>query len=129
MNLPNIFWNIQKNYYLWSSMNITDFISYLNGSDEYIHHIYSKGGCYRFHILLSKMYKNCVPYISANKNHIITKYRGKFYDIYGEVDNQDGFTKLREDELPMVNKWSFRKNNYLTLGDCPNCDEPLIYKS
>ena len=109
-------------------MNITDFISYLNGSDEYIHHIYSKGGCYRFHILLCKMYKGCVPYISQHKNHIITKYRGKFYDIYGEVDNQDGFTKLREDELPMVNKWSFRKHNLLKLTDCPYCDEPLIYK-
>ena len=109
-------------------MNIETFIEELNHSDEYIHHIYSKGGCYRFHILLSKMYKNCTPYISATKNHIITRYKGKYYDIYGEVDNQDGFRKLLDNEIPIVSKWSFRKHHLLKLDECPNCDEPLIYK-
>ena len=108
-------------------MDINDFINELNHTDEYIHHIYSKGGCYKFHILLSKMYKNCTPYISPELNHIITRYKGKYYDIYGEVDNQDGFRKLLDKEIPMVNKWSFRKHNLLKLSECPNCDEPLIY--
>ena len=107
-------------------MNIQSFIEELNHTDEYIHHIYSKGGCYKFHILLSKMYKGCVPY--TNDNHIITRYKGKFYDIYGEVDNQDGFRKLLDKEIPTVSKWSFHRNNMLKLKECPHCEEPLVYE-
>lgn len=108
-------------------MDILKFIDSLRNTDEYIHHIYSKGGCYRFHLLLSKMYKNTTPYISGTKDHIITRYRGKFYDIFGEVDNQDGFTRLTEKEIPFVESWSFRKNNMLVLKECPYCEEPLTY--
>jgi hypothetical protein len=108
-------------------MNISDFISELNQTDRYIHHIYSKGGCYKFHVLLSKMYKGCVPY--TNGDHIITRYKGKYYDIYGEVDNQDGFRKLLDKEIPTVSKWSFYMNNLLVLKDCPHCDEPIILKN
>jgi len=108
-------------------MNILTFIQELNQTDMYIHHIYSKGGCYKLHILLSKMYKNTIPY--TNGNHIITKYKGKFYDIYGEVDNQDGFRKLKEEDIPTVSKWSFYMNNLLVLKDCPYCDEPIIIEN
>ncbi len=108
-------------------MNILTFIQELNQTDRYIHHIYSKGGCYKFHILLSKMYKGCIPY--TNGEHIITKYKGKYYDIYGEVDNQDGFRKLLDKEIPIVSKWSFHMNNLLVLKDCPHCDEPIILKN
>jgi hypothetical protein len=72
------------------------------------------------------MYKGSIPY--TNGNHIITRYKGKYYDIYGEVDNQDGYRKLLEKEIPIVSKWSFRKNNLIKLSECPNCEEPLIYK-
>ncbi len=109
-------------------VKITDFIDELRNSDGYIHHIYTKGGCYRFYILLSKMYRNTIPYISGNKDHIITRYRGKFYDIFGEVECLDGYTKLTKKEIPMVSKWSFRKNNLMVLDECPNCEEPLVYK-
>jgi hypothetical protein len=74
------------------------------------------------------MFKGCTPYISGTKNHIITRYKGKFYDVYGEVDCLDGFTKLRDEEIPIVEKWSFRKNNLLQLHECPNCEEPLTYR-
>jgi hypothetical protein len=108
-------------------MNILTFIEELNQTDMYIHHIYSKGGCYKFHILLSKMYKNTIPY--TNGKHIITRYKGKFYDIYGEVDNQDGFRKLTDKDIPVVSKWSFYMNNLLVLKDCPHCDEPIIIEN
>jgi len=115
MKLPNIFWNIQKNYYLWSSM-ISPFKFFKNNNktsfNDRLRELHED---VIFHILLSKMYKNCVPYISANKNHIITKYRGKFYDIYGEVDCLDGFRRLLLKDLPIVEKWSFRKHNLLKL--------------
>jgi hypothetical protein len=108
-------------------MGISDFIEELNHTDRYIHHIYSKGGCYKFHILLSKMYKGCIPY--TNGEHIITRYKGKYYDIYCEVDNQDGFRKLLDKEIPTVSKWSFYMNNLLVLKDCPHCDEAIIIKN
>ena len=108
-------------------MGISDFIEELNHTDRYIHHIYSKGGCYKFHILLSKMYKGCIPY--TNGEHIITRYKGRYYDIYGEVDNQDGFRKLLDKEIPTVSKWSFYMNNLLVLKDCPHCDEAIIIKN
>ena len=108
-------------------MDILDFIDTLRNSDGYIRHIYSEGGCYQFHLLLSKMYKNCTPYISGAKNHIITRYRGKYYDIFGTVDCLDGYTKLTIDEIVMVSQWSFRKNNLIKLDECPHCEEPLAY--
>jgi hypothetical protein len=108
-------------------VKINDFIEELRNSDGYIEHIYMRGGCYRFHLLLSKMYKNSVPYISGNMNHIITRYRGKFYDINGEVTCLDGYRKLSQNELSFVENWSFRKNNLIVLDECPHCEEPLLY--
>ena len=112
---------------LSTNMNIKDFIDELRNSDGYIEHIYTRGGCYRFHILLSKMYKNAIPYISGNMNHIITRYRGKFYDINGEVTCLDGYRKLNQSELYFVENWSFHKNNLIVLDECPHCEEPLVY--
>jgi hypothetical protein len=109
-------------------MNISTFIEELRNTDSYIQHIYTKGGCYKFHMLLSKMYKNCTPYISQHKNHIITKYKKKFYDINGEVDNLDGYTLLTIEEKLIVERWSFYKNNLLQLTECPLCDEPIVYE-
>lgn len=109
-----------------SNKGISYFIEQLNISDGYIHHIYTKGGCYKFHVLLSRMFKGCVPYINKDKNHIITRYKNKYYDIYGEVDNQDKFRRLYKTEIPIVEKWSFHMNNLLVLKDCPHCDEPII---
>lgn len=108
-------------------MDILNFIDTLRNTDEYIRHIYTKGGCYQFHLLLAKMYRNTTPYISATKDHIITRYRGKYYDIFGTIDCLDGYTKLHEREIPMVSKWSFRKYNLLQLHECEHCEEPLIY--
>ena len=108
-------------------MDILSFIDELRNTDRYIHHIYSKGGCYKFHILLSKLYKNTIPY--TNGKHIITRHKGKFYDIYGEVDCLDGFRKLTIEDIPVVSKWSFYMNNLLVLEDCPHCDEPIIIKN
>jgi hypothetical protein len=108
-------------------MNILNFINELRDSDEYIKHIYMKGSCYKFHILLSKMYKNTIPYISIKKDHIITRYKDRYYDINGEVYDVKDYRTLDIYDIPMVENWSFRNNNLLQLNECPNCDEPLVY--
>ncbi len=109
-------------------MTIDEFIQELRNSDEYIRHIYSRGSCYKFHLLLSKLYRNCIPYINQEMNHVITKHKRKYYDIYGTLNHIDGYRKLKETDLSIVQKWSFHKNNLLVLHDCPNCDEALIWK-
>ena len=108
-------------------MKILEFIDELRSTDRYIHHIYLNGGCYRFHVLLKKMYPSAVAYISDHKNHIVTKYRGKYYDVMGIVNNTDGYTKLSESERIICENWSFHKNNLLKLTECPNCEEPFVY--
>jgi len=79
-------------------MDILTFIEELRNTDGYIRYIYTEGGCYRFHLLLKKMYKGCTPYISKEKNHIVSRYKGRFYDIDGEVKSIEGFTKLSPQE-------------------------------
>lgn len=107
-------------------MNIEEFIKELRSTDEYIRTIYLNGGCYKFYILLSKMYKNIIPYISNENDHIISRYKDRYYDIDGEVKNIKGYRELNESDIDMVEKWSFRKNNVLVLKECPYCDEPLL---
>ena len=85
-------------------IHIGEFIESLRNTDDYIQHIYTKGGCYKFHLLLKKLYKGCTPYISQRKDHIITLHEGKYYDIYGEVSHVEGFTKLTKEELDLVNQ-------------------------
>lgn len=109
-------------------MKISQFIEELRNTDLYIQHIYSEGGCYKLFQLLSKMYKGATPYISQHKNHIITRYKNKYYDIFGEVTNLDGYTLLSIEEKLMVEQWSFHKKNILQLTECPYCEEPIIYK-
>jgi hypothetical protein len=110
-------------------MDILKLIDELRETDLYIRYIYTEGGCYRFHILLSKLFPGCKPYINEKKNHIITRYKNKYYDIDGVVTNQDGYVKLTKEDEDMVKRWSFHKNNLLMLTECPNCDEPIIYET
>lgn len=109
-------------------MNILKFINELRDSDEYIKHIYMEGSCYKFYILLSKMYKSTIPYISIKKDHIITRYKDRYYDINGEVYDVEDYKVLDIEDIPMVSNWSFRKNNLIKINECPNCEEPLVYE-
>ena len=112
-----------------SNKGISYFIEQLNISDGYIRHIYTNGGCYKFHVLLSRMFKGCIPYINQDMNHIITRYKGNFYDINGLVEDYHNYKKLPVSYIPTVSKWSFYMNNLLVLKDCPHCDEPIIIKN
>lgn len=44
------------------------------------------GGCYKFHLILKKMFE-CEGYY--NSDHVITEISGTFYDIDGEVITPD----------------------------------------
>jgi hypothetical protein len=105
--------------------HILYFINSLRKTDLYILPIFVQGGCYQFYILLSKIFNGCEPYINSDKNHVVTKYKGKFYDINGIVSGS--FYPLSEEDVKMCKKWSFARNYLLQIKECPNCEEPIIY--
>jgi len=111
-------------------MTILQFINALRKSDFYIEDIYTMGSCYQFYVLLNKMYKGCIPLISPTKDHIITLYKGRFYDIKGIVKEKTAlYTLLSAEDLKMVKKWGFRKNCLIGLTECEFCEEPIIFYS
>jgi hypothetical protein len=57
------------------------FINAIRQTDRYISDIYLNGACYQFHLLLKTFFPECEPYISKEKDHVITKYAGRYYDI------------------------------------------------
>lgn len=106
-------------------IDIETFINNLRESDEYIPTIFMQGSCYKFHKLLKSLYPESVPLINKNKDHIVTLYRFKMWDINGEVKS-DGWYYLTDMDYNLVGSWSFSKNKYLSLGECPCCEEPLL---
>lgn len=103
------------------------FIKALRESDEYIQHIYLQGGCYQFHLMLCKLFDGCEPYISNKRDHVVTKWNGKLYDINGLVYNNDAYLPLKDEDLALVTQWSFAENNLLKITECPYCEEALVY--
>lgn len=101
----------------------------LRNSDVYIEHIFMKGGCYRFFLFLKTIYPNAEPYIHQDKDHIVTKLFGHFFDIRGIIESkfEPLYSPLLDDDLKMVESWRFSKNQVLQLCECPHCEEPIIY--
>jgi len=106
-------------------MDILKIINALRETDRAIEIIYMHGSCYRFHLFLKKLFPQAMPFISNDKDHIITEINGQFFDITGEVKS-DGYRPLELDEISMVLNWSFSKSRLLSLGECPSCDEPIL---
>ena len=104
-------------------MTIKNFLNLLN-SDKYIETIYLNGNCYKLYLLLNKLFPGSKPYINKEKNHIVTKFKNKFYDITGEVNGE--FHELNKNDLENVIKWSFYKNNCLSIMECPFCEEQIL---
>lgn len=103
--------------------SMLNFIDSLRETDPYISAIYLNGGCYQFHLLLKKFAPECESRINQERNHIVTKFKGKFFDINGIA--KGGFYPLDYSDLLRVSKWSFHKNRLINLGECPQCEEPL----
>ena len=99
-------------------------IDSIRNTDNYIADIYMNGGCYQFHLMLKKFAPNCEPRITKEKNHIVTHYKGKYFDITGIVEGQ--FEPLNSQEIEIASKWSFAKNKALQICECPVCEEPIV---
>jgi hypothetical protein len=101
------------------------FINSIRQTDQYIEMIYMNGACYQFHLMLKKFAPECEPYISKEKNHVITKYAGRYYDITGEVSG-NWYTPMTESEIEMASRWSFHRTKVIQIGECPACGEPIV---
>lgn len=52
-------------------------------------HIFADGGCYRFHLILKSRFKSAVAYWTKDRNHVVSKICGAYWDINGEVERND----------------------------------------
>lgn len=100
-------------------------IKSLRDSDGYIEAIFTMGGCYQFHLFLKTVFCNAEAFINTDLNHVITEIDGVFYDITGEVSCAD-FRPLTYSDSKMVNSWSFKRTMSLSIGECPECEEPIL---
>jgi hypothetical protein len=100
-------------------------IDSIRETDKYISDIYLNGACYQFHLLLKTFFPECEPYISKEKDHVITKYAGRYYDITGEVSG-NWYTPMTESEIDMASGWSFHRTKVIQIGECPVCGEPIV---
>ena len=99
-------------------------INSIRETDRYIGDIFLNGGCYQFHLFLKKIAPKCEARINKERNHIVTYFKGKHFDIKGIVEGQ--FEPLNSCEIEMASKWSFAKNRALKIGECPFCEEPIV---
>lgn len=118
-------------------MDIEKLITSLRETDEYIKTIFSEGGCYQFHLFLKSICPTARPMLNRTKDHVITELGGVYFDInggaeatevYGEVNVGNGrYRHLTKEDFELVESWSFSKTRMLSLGECKNCEEPIIF--
>lgn len=46
------------------------------------------------------------------------------YDITGEVEGD--YRPLNDDDLALVENWTFAGNKLISLGECSHCEEPIL---
>ena len=107
-------------------MNIESIIESLRGSDRYIETIFTQGGCYQFHLFLKSIYSSAMPFLTEDKEHVVTLVNGNFYDITGNVDHEQNYTAMNKDDIETAKEWSFSKTAMLQLGECAICEEPRL---
>jgi hypothetical protein len=112
-------------------MNPLDIINPLRKTDPYIQNIFSLGGCYQFYIFLKHIFPNAKPYMHYKKTHVVTKIGDKYYDIDGEIpDNDDGlYTPFTTEDFEEAETWSFSQNHLLSAGECKHCGEPILLEA
>lgn len=111
------------------SMEPIEFIKAIRSTDFYIEHIFLEGGCFRFYMLLKKLYPDATPWINVNHTHVGTMTKGKLYDIRGRIKDQKYFSPMTRSDIEKAKKWSFHKQNLIKITECPYCEEPLTYKA
>jgi len=116
--------NINPKILITSVSDMLFLIDSIRETDRYIADIYLNGGCYQFHLLLKKFAPECEARITKEKNHVVTLFKDKYFDITGIVEGH--FESLNQHEINMASRWSFAKNKALQICECPMCEEPIV---
>lgn len=99
--------------------NLLEFIEIIRESDDYISSIYMNGGCYQFHLILSKyLGRDCYPLINKERNHVVTNFKGTSYDVMGLASGS--YSRMNVDDLSLAKTWRFSKTKALTT-ECESC--------
>lgn len=102
---------------------IKRFIKSLRESDAVIRQIYTQGGCYQFFLVLSSIDNNAECYINTDKNHIVTRIGGSFYDIDGVADSTENYQKASINDIRIAKNWGFSKKMLAATKQCVHCLE------
>lgn len=108
-----------------------ELITALRESDFYIECIFMQGSCFKFHLFLKSIYPESEPYMSDKKDHVISRIGSEFYDITGMLslkNKGERYFAFTESDYELASKWSFSNKCMIQLGECPQCDEPLIFE-
>jgi len=107
-------------------MDIEKIIESLRNSDRYIEAIFTEGSCYKFYLFLRTIYPHAEPYFTEDNEHVVTRVGDSFYDITGNVNGEQCYTPMSDDDIATAGEWSFSKHKMLSLGECLNCEEPIL---
>jgi hypothetical protein len=99
-------------------------ISNLRDADHYMQVIFTQGACYKFHLFLKSLFPAATALINSDKDHIVTLIDGSMYDITGEVKGD--YRPLSDNDLALVENWTFAGNKLISLGECSHCEEPIL---
>lgn len=107
-----------------ANYEIEKLIAAIRESDEYIPTIYTQGSCYKFFLLLKKLYPSAVPVKNKSFDHVGALVDGECYDINGKCDWD--WYMMDANDIHVAEKWSFRRHHMLKIGECSVCDEPFV---
>ncbi len=105
-----------------------ELITSLRQTDEYIKAIFTHGSCYKFHLFLKSIWPEASPYMTPDKQHVVTRFGTKFYDINGLYSGKVEKYVMKKADIELVKTWSFKKQNLLKLTECKICGEPFVYE-
>jgi len=108
-------------------MSIENVIKVLRSGDRYIETIFTEGGCYQFHLFLKSLYPKAKPYFTEDNEHVVTLIHDDFYDITGNVNDEQNYTLMTENEVKEAEGWSFSRTKMLQFGECSVCEEPILF--
>lgn len=88
-------------------------------------HIFVSGGCYRFYLILKVAFPSAQAYWNKERNHVVSRIAGKYWDIYGNYDNDDVDRKLNAEDHKTAALFHFDEVAYVTktIREYMNGDE------
>jgi len=102
------------------------FISTFKSMNMYIVSMFTQGDCYKFAILLKKIYGGKIV-VNKSFNHARVLIKGVVYDITG-IAKSDKCIFPNEEDIKKTENWSFQKQMLISVGECQYCEEPIIFE-